>query len=176
VLAPGRLGRSPGVLAGALAVVWLAGGLLSSRFQHAGRCARCGRRTCARCDDNVWSADLCDGCHHLFNRPQGTDPQLRMARLAALRRREGRIEKLATVGSLLLPGAAGLLAKRPDLSFVSLLLFAGAAACFFWHEGVVPDPLAVGQAGPLAFGVAGGVLLFLYAGAVLSGILIRRSQ
>jgi tetratricopeptide (TPR) repeat protein len=175
-VAPGRLGESPGHVGGALALVFLAGLLLTSRYQHAGRCSRCGRRICARCDDSMWSADLCDGCHHLFNRPQGTDPYLRMARLKALRAREGRIEKLATAASLLVPGVSGLLARRPDLSFVSLVLFATAATLFFWHGGVVPDPLAVGHAGPLVFLVVGTGAALLYAGVVLTGIVIRRSQ
>jgi len=175
-LAPGRLGDSPVHTAGSLAVVLLAGLLLTSRYQHAGRCERCGRRICARCDDSMWSADLCDGCHHLFNRPQGTDPQLRMARLKALRAREGRIEKLATAASLIVPGVSGLLARRPDLAFVSILFFVAAVALFAWRGGVVPDPLAVGPTGPLAFVTAGVTMALLYLGVMLLGIAIRRSR
>lgn len=176
IVAPGWLGESPLHMAGAFALVLFGGGLVSSRFQHAGRCGRCGRRICARCDDSMWSSDLCDGCHHLFNRPQGTDPQLRMARISALRKRESRIDKLSTFASVAVPGVSGLLARRPDLAFVSILFFAATVALLIWRGGVVPDPLAVGNAGPLAF-VASGVLMFLlYMGVMFSGILIRRSQ
>lgn len=176
VLAPGRLGESALHLTGGFVTVFLVGLLLTGRYQHAGRCSRCGRRICARCDDSMWSADLCDGCHHLFNRPQGTDPYLRMARLKALRARESRIEKLATAASLLVPGVAGLLARRPDLSLVSILFFAAAAALFAWRDGVVPDPLSVGATGPLAFVAVGTLMALLYTGVMLLGIVIRRSQ
>lgn len=175
-LAPGRLGETPFHLAGGFLLVFVVGSLLTSRFQHAGGCARCGRRICARCDDSMWSADLCDACHHLFNRPQGTDPQLRMARLQALRKREVRIEKVATTASVFVPGVAGLLAKRPDLSFVSLLMFVSAVVLFVWRNGAVPDPLAVGHAGTLAFVFAGCLMTLLYMAVMLSGILLRRSQ
>lgn len=176
ILAPGRLGETPFHLAGGFMLVLFVGSLLTSRFQHAGGCARCGRRICARCDDSMWSADLCDACHHLFNRPQGTDPQLRMARLQALRSREIRIEKVATTASVLVPGVSGLLAKRPDLSFVSLLFFVSAVVLFVWRNGAVPDPLAVGHAGTLAFVFAGCLMMLLYLAVMLSGILLRRSQ
>lgn len=175
-LAPGRLGETPLHLAGGFVLVFLLGSLLTSRFQHAGGCARCGRRICARCDDSMWSADLCDGCHHLFNRPQGTDPQLRMARLQALRKREVRIDKIATTVSLLIPGLSGLLARRPDLSFVSLLFFASATVLFVWRHGAVPDPIAVGSIGTVAFVSAGCLMTLLYIAVMLTGIVLRRSQ
>jgi tetratricopeptide (TPR) repeat protein len=175
-LAPGRLGQTPFHLAGGFVVVFLLGSLLTSRFQHAGGCSRCGRRICARCDDSMWSADLCDGCHHLFNRPQGTDPQLRMARLQALRRREERIDKIATTVSVLVPGLSGLLAKRPDLSFVSLLFFVSAVVLFVWRHGAVPDPIAVGSIGTVAFMLAGCLMTLLYIASMLTGIVLRRSQ
>lgn len=176
VVAPGWIGRSPTHVAAAFLLVLLGGSLLTGRYQQAGRCGRCGRRICARCDDSMWSSELCDGCHHLFNRPQGTDPQLRMTRISALRRREARVEKASTLASVVVPGVSGLLARRPDLSLVSILFFLAAVALFAWRGGVVPDPLAVGHAGPLAFVAAGVVMFLLYAGVMLSGILIRRSQ
>ena len=163
-------------MAAAFLLVLLGGSLLTGRYQQAGRCGRCGRRICARCDDSMWSSELCDGCHHLFNRPQGTDPQLRMARISALRRREARVEKASALASVVVPGVSGLLARRPDLSLVSILFFLAAVSLFAWRGGVVPDPLAVGHAGPLAFVAAGVVMFLLYAGVMLSGILIRRSQ
>ncbi len=123
----------------------------------------------------MWSSDLCDGCHHLFNRPQGTDPGLRMARLRELRVREARLDKVCLVISMLVPGASGLLARRPDLSFMGLLLFAWALVFFIWREGVVPDPMSVGGAGPLTFVLAGCLMVLLYIGVVVSGVVARRS-
>jgi hypothetical protein len=175
VLAPGMLGRDWLHTCVGFLLVALCGFIVGARYQHAGRCARCGHRICARCDDSMWSSDLCDACHHLFNRPQGTDPELRMARLKELRLRETRVEKIATAASLILPGASGLLAKRPDLSLMGLLLFFWTAALFAWHRGIVPEPLVLGAAGGVAFILAGTCMAVLYLGVLVSGLLIRRS-
>jgi tetratricopeptide (TPR) repeat protein len=175
LLTPGLLGESWGNTLGGFGLAALLSVFVAGRYQHASGCGRCGRRICARCDDSMWSTDLCDGCHHLFNRPQGTDPTLRMARLKALRDREERVQKIYGVISVAIPGAAGLLAKRPDLGLLGMLLFAWAVALFVWRNGVVADPIAIGGAGPVAFMVAGGVMALLYVGVMISGIAIRRS-
>jgi tetratricopeptide (TPR) repeat protein len=174
-LAPGYLGKNWMHTGGGFVLAALIALILSARYQHAGRCQRCGSRICARCDDSMWSSELCDGCHHLFNRPQGTDPDLRMARLKALRERETKIEKLVTAASFMLPGAAGLLARRPDLSFMGLLLFFWTLVLFAWRGGVVPEPLVLGAVGPLAFILAGCVMALLYVGVLITGLMIRRS-
>lgn len=175
VLAPGWLGERWLHMAGAFLLTALLSVLISGRYQHASRCGRCGRRICARCDDSMWTSDLCDGCHHLFNRPQGTDPELRMARLKELRARESRIDKLYLALSMLIPGASGLLAKRPDLCFIGILFFGWAVVLFLWRGGVVPDPLAVGGAGTVAFVLAGFGMAAAYVGVLISGLIIRRS-
>jgi tetratricopeptide (TPR) repeat protein len=175
VLAPGRLGESWAHMAGSFLFAALLAAIIAGRYQHASRCGRCGRRICARCDDSMWSSDLCDGCHHLFHRPQGTDPALRMARLQALRVRESRVEKVGLALSMIVPGASGLLAKRPDLCLIGILFFGWALVLFVWRNGVVADPLAVGAAGTLAFVLAGCVMAIGYVGVLLSGLVIRRS-
>jgi len=174
-LAPGWLGLGWLHTAGGFVGATLLGLLLVGRYQQASRCGRCGKRLCARCDDDMWSNELCDGCHHLFQRGEGTDPTLRMARLKALRERESRIERIGTVASMLVPGAAGLLARRPDLGFLGILLFAWAAVLFGWRNGVVSDPLAVGAAGPLAFVTCGLVMAVIYLAVLVSSLVIRRS-
>ncbi|MBW2228995.1 MAG: tetratricopeptide repeat protein [Deltaproteobacteria bacterium] len=175
VLAPGWLGQSWMHVGGGFLLVALLSALFSGRYQHASLCSRCGRRICARCDDSMWSNELCDGCHHLFNRPQGTDPALRMARVQALRVRESRMDNVRTAVSLLIPGASGLLARRPDLCFMGLIFFAWALVLVLWRDGVVPDPLSVGGAGSIAFVAAGVVMGLLYLAVMLTGLLIRRS-
>ena len=107
ILAPGWLGSAWMHLAGGFMLAAIGSVFIGRMYQHASICGRCGRRICARCDDSMWSSDLCDGCHHLFHRPQGTDPNLRMARLKALRAREMRVEKLGAMASLVIPGCGG---------------------------------------------------------------------
>ena len=174
-LMPGWLGESwVHTTTGFVAMVVL-GLLLGGRWEHSSCCSRCGRRVCSRCDGSVWNNQICDGCHHLFHRPETTDSDLRMARLSELRARDARMAKLAVGASVLLPGVGGLLAKRADLSFLGLLFFAGGSVVLLWREGVVVDPLAVGAAGPLAFALAGSFGLLGYAVVVASGLIIRRN-
>lgn len=174
-LMPGRLGESWKHTAGGFFAVAVLGFLLRGRWEHSSTCGRCGRRICNRCDGSVWNNQICDGCHHLFHRPETTDPAMRMARLSELRSREALLSKLAVAASTLVPGVGGLLAKRADLSFLGLLFFAWAGVLFFGRDGIVVDPLAVGAAGPLLFLIAGGLAALGYVTTVGIGLLIRRS-
>lgn len=174
LLMPGRIGHGWKNTAATFAAAALLGLVLGGRWEHASTCQRCGRRICGRCDGTVWNSRICDGCHHLFHRPESTDPAMRMARLSALRAREGRIARLATAASVLLPGVGGLLARRPDLSFLGLFFFVWAVLLLLWHDGVVVDPLAVGAAGPLLFVTGAGVAVLAYLLVVTLGLVIRR--
>jgi tetratricopeptide (TPR) repeat protein len=174
-LMPGWLGRSWLFTASGFALALVVSLLVSGRYEHSSTCERCGRRICNRCDGSVWNSEICEGCHHLFHRPQATEPALRMARLAELREREVRLDKAVLVVSLLLPGAAGLLARRPALSFMGLLFFAWAVVLLVWNQGVVPDPLAVGSAGPLAFFLVGVAAMLGYLVVIAVGLAVRRS-
>ncbi len=173
-LMPGWLGEHPARLLGGLALAVVLGMMLGSRFDQASSCTRCGKRICGRCDGTVWNAETCDACHHLFHRPETTDPKLRMQRLYELQARDARLGKLALLASLLVPGAAGLLARRPDLGFLGILSCCFAIVFLGWPGGAVPDPLAVGEAGTLAFAVAGGCALLCYALIVTAGLMMRR--
>jgi tetratricopeptide (TPR) repeat protein len=173
-IAPGRLGTHYAAMGGAFALVAMLGSLLGGRFEHSSRCGRCGRRICTRCDGTVWSSEMCDPCHNLFNRPENTDAALRDARIAVLRERERRVARYETLAAVLIPGAGGVLARRPDLGIVGVLLFAFAVASIVWHRGVVPDPLAVGAAGSLALLMGAVLAAFAYFVVVLTSLVIRR--
>ena len=173
-LAPGRLGEQPRYAAGALALAVLLGLFIQGRFQHAGGCVRCGRRICARCDGEIWSTELCGACHHLFHKPQETDAALREIRIEVLQAREDRLEKVGVISSILLPGVAGLRAKRPDLALAALFLFAAAGFFVLWRDGVVPDPLAVGAGGSFVLGVAAFLVSVLYLGVLFASLISWR--
>jgi tetratricopeptide (TPR) repeat protein len=172
---PGRIGQNWMATAGSFCLAAMLGVLLGGRWEHASHCGRCGRRICNRCDGTVWNSQICDACHHLFHRPETTDAAMRMARLSELRDRETRIGRLAMASSVLVPGVGGLLAKRPDLSFLGLICFAWAGILFLWRDGVVVDPLAVGAAGPIVFALAGSAAVLGYGLVVTLGLLIRRN-
>ena len=173
-LMPGQIGRGWQATVGVFGAAAVLGLLLGGRWGHASTCSRCGRRICGRCDGTVWNNRICDGCHHLFHLPETTDPAMRTARLSELQERETRVGRIATVASLLVPGVAGLLARRPDLGVLGLFFFAWALVLILWREGVVVDPLVVGAAGPLVFVVAGSLAVLGYALVVKLGIAIRR--
>jgi tetratricopeptide (TPR) repeat protein len=174
-LMPGRLGQDWKYLAGGFSLLAIIGVLISSRFDQASSCTRCGRRICGRCDGTVWNSETCDGCHHLFHRQETTDPVLRMKRLYELQARDTRLGRLAFVVSFLVPGAGGLLARRPDLGFLGIVTCGFAVVFLAWNKGVVPDPLAVGSAGTIAFVTAGCIALLGYLLIVGTGLMIRRN-
>ncbi len=173
MIMPGLLGRSWIATSAGFGLAAFFALLVGGRWHHSSTCTRCGRRICRRCQGKIWNKELCEGCHHLFERPETTDTKLRMARLAQLRRREVRVARWATAASVLVPGAGGFLARRPGLGFLGLFFFAWGAVLLIGRDGVVPDPLAVGAVAPLAFSVAGGLVAIGYALVVTAGLRIR---
>jgi hypothetical protein len=110
----------------------------------------------------------------LFYQPETTDRALRLERITVLRKREKRLERVATAASIALPAAAGVLARRPLLALLGALFFAFAACALLWRDGAVPDPLVAGAAGPFAF-VGSAILCGLgYAAVVALALAARR--
>jgi len=174
-LAPGRLGERWFVTAGAFALAALICFLFANRFDHASQCGRCGHRICTRCEDTVWSEEICEDCHHLFKYPAATDPSLRMARLQALSRREVRIGRMVLAAALLIPGVAGLAARRPDFAMFGLLLFGWAAAWIAWPAGVFEEPLVMGSAAVLCLAIPGVLSVIGYGGVVVASLVVRKN-
>jgi hypothetical protein len=173
ILMPGRLGRSPAVTAAGFGLAAFLALVLGGSWEHSSSCVRCGRRICRRCQGRIWNKELCEGCHHLFDRPESTDPKLRATRLAQLRRREAQIARWATLASLVVPGVAGFAARRPGLGFLGLFLFCWSVVLLVWRNGVVADPLAVGALAPLAFSSIGVLAAIAYALVVTAGLRAR---
>lgn len=175
-LVSGRLGRDAEWLAGAAVLVVLIASLAGARFQPSRWCSRCGARMCPRCDGVGGDGDLCESCTRLFLHPEKTDRKLRLARVNELREREERLNRVATLVSMLVPAAAGILAKRPLASLSGGFFFALTLCFLVWRGGVVPDPLVAGSAASFVFiGVA--VLAFLsYAAVVATALAARGSR
>lgn len=173
-VAPGLLGRSAPMLAGAIVLMLAAGGIIGAGLRASRWCARCGRRVCPRCHPEVSGGELCGPCHKLFYQPERTDRELRLARIEALRERESRLDKVAWLVSVILPGAAGLLARKPVAGLLGALFFALALGALFWREGAVPDPLVAGAAGPIAFLGFAALCGIGYAVVVGSSLVARR--
>ena len=127
-----------------------------------------------RCDDSP-AGELCEGCTRLFLKPEKTDRALRLERVNALREREQRVRRAATAASVLLPGVAGLLARRPLASLLGTFFFVLTLAALFWRGGVVPDPLVAGAAAPLAFLGLATLAGIAYAVVVATSLARQRS-
>jgi hypothetical protein len=148
--APGRLGEDSLFAAEVFASVLIVFALLGSLVHRSQSCSRCGRRMCRRCDPETRGGTVCDGCTRLFQQSETTDRDMRLARINELRARDERLERFAVVSSFLVPGAAGLLAKRPLCCLFGSIFAAVAVLVLYWRNGVVPDPLVAGAAAPFA--------------------------
>jgi hypothetical protein len=117
---------------------------------------------------------VCEGCFQLFYKSEDTDRSLRMARVEVLRKRERSRNRMAWGVAVVVPGAAGLLARRPLRGFLAAVLFALAAACILLRDGVVADPLVVGAAGPIGFVGLGTLAALAYALVLATSLAARR--
>jgi tetratricopeptide (TPR) repeat protein len=92
---------------------------------------------------------------------RGGDPAVRMARIASLRARQARLERLGRVAAWIVPGAAGMLRARPLLAWLGSTSFAVALAIVAHGASRIPDPLAAGATlaglAPLALAALGVV-------------------
>jgi tetratricopeptide (TPR) repeat protein len=175
-IAPGRMGEDWQMAGGVFGLVALLGLFSTTRFDRSSVCSRCGHRICTRCDETVWSDELCDDCHHLFKNSGATDARLRMARLQVLSRRDARRNRLIALGSIFVPGVAGLANRRPDAAFFALALFVWLVAWARWPAGILVDSSRMGDLASLCFSILGAVALASYAALVVGSFLSRRNR
>jgi hypothetical protein len=98
---------------------------------------------------------------------------MRMARLTDLRIRQRRREWAERALGVLLPGAAGTLARRPLLGLLGALAAGGLAAVLGVGTRLAPDPLAVGPTGRWALDAAIVLLLLLHGVTTLLAWTLR---
>jgi hypothetical protein len=128
---------------------------------------------CPRCEPELGDERDCEGCNRLFEHPEATDRVMRAARVNALRFREKRLAQVRLVVSILLPGVAGALARRPWACLLGALSGAIAILAIFWRNGVTPDPLILGAAAPVAFGLISALALLCYSASIAISLAAR---
>jgi tetratricopeptide (TPR) repeat protein len=175
-LVSGRIGRDAELLAATALCIVLVGSLIGARFRPSRWCGRCGGRMCPRCEGVAGEGDLCESCTRLFLHPEKTDRKLRLARVNELREREERVNRVAALVSLLVPAAAGLLAKRWLASVVGGFCFALSLCFLLLRGGVVPDPLVAGAAAPLVFVGVSALAFLLYVAVIATSLAARGSH
>ena len=119
--------------------------------------------------------DLYAGIARLLQ-TRGGDSVERMQKLQELRRRQRRIERAAGAVAWLVPGAAGMVAKRPLLSLLAVLSFAAGASLWLHRDGAVPDPLALGALPGVLVALATSVAVVAYLTLLLVALSLREKR
>jgi len=174
-IAPGRLGEDGPIAIGVFAAILSVFALLGSWMRRSHWCTRCGRRMCQRCDPEMGGGTVCGGCTRLFHQSETTDRELRLARISELRSREERVERFKVAASFLVPGVAGLVAKKPLRCLLGSIFAAIAVTALYWRDGVVPDPLVAGAAAPFASLCIAVLAALAYMVVVLLSLAARRN-
>ncbi|MDJ0869878.1 MAG: hypothetical protein QNK03_27540, partial [Myxococcota bacterium] len=168
-LAPGRIGASPWLAGGAFGALLLLSLVAAGRGDRSFWCRECCARVCARCHPG--RGVLCEACS---SRRRGRETSW-----------EGRAAESAP-GALLGARALRVLgrfvpvvgpsARRSGLGLTAFGLAIATVVFVLGRTGVVPDPLAVGAAGPLLLIAAAAACGLGWALVVLLGLALREPR
>jgi tetratricopeptide (TPR) repeat protein len=158
--APGWLGASPVHGAVGVALALLLGSGVAMAFRRV-------------TEGGEGGGDLYAGIARLLTGGESTDPFSRMVRLAALRERQARVDKIKFLVSVIVPGAAGVLSRHPLLGLLGSMLFGLTLASWWARDGVVADPAAVGAGASLLFGALAVAFAVAYAAVIAVTIALR---
>jgi len=113
------------------------------RIRPSGRCERCGREVCRRCDGDARPSEaLCAQCVNVFVRRTGVDPTERIRKEVAVQAYQWRRTLLARAFNLL-SGAGHVLLGYPVSGILFLLLTGLLASSVLFWQGLARDPVAV---------------------------------
>ena len=148
---------------------------LSLRLRPSGRCERCGREVCKRCDSDARPSEgLCAQCVNVFVRRTGVDPTERIRKEVAVHLYQRRRTILVRASNVI-SGAGHVLLGHP-VSGVGFLVLTGmiVASVAFWR-GLLHDPVAV-RANVSLLRVGATVASFLAVYAICLRDLIARQR
>jgi hypothetical protein len=148
---------------------------LRHRVRPSGRCERCGREVCKRCDGDARPSEaLCAQCVNVFVRRTGVDPTERIRKEIAVHAYQRR-RTLVARGFNVLSGAGHVLLGYP-VAGVTFLLLTGllGASVLLWH-GLARDPVAV-RANVSLFRVGATVACFLLVWALCLRDLVAKQR
>ncbi len=128
------------LLAGAL---FLALHLGRGRIRPSGRCERCGREVCKRCDPDARPSEaLCAQCVNVFIRRTGVDAAERIRKEYAVQAYHRRRHAIARVLAIL-SGAGHVMMGYPLRGLAWLLVTGSLVASVVLWRGLLHDPVAV---------------------------------
>ena len=138
--------------------------LARARLRPSGRCERCGREVCKRCDPDARPSEaLCAQCVNVFIRRTGVDAAERIRKEYAVQAYHRRRHAIARVLAVL-SGAGHVLMGYPLRGLFYLLVTGSLVASVVLWRGVLHDPVAI-RSGVSFFriGVTLACLVALYA-------------
>ncbi len=149
---------------------------LRSRIKPSGRCERCGREVCKRCDPDARPSEaLCAQCVNVFVRRNNVDPTERIRKEVLVhlyqRRRTLTLRVLGVVS-----GAGHVLLGYPVRGLVYMGLTGCLAASVLLWRGISHDPIAVRTViSPLRVGLTAAVFILVY-GLCLRDLIVKQRQ
>ncbi len=138
--------------------------LARPRLRPSGRCERCGREVCKRCDPDARPSEaLCAQCVNVFIRRTGVDPAERIRKEYAVQAYHRRRHAMARVLAVI-SGAGHVMMGYPLRGMVYLLITGTLIASVVLWRGFLHDPIAV-RAGLsfLRIGVTTALFVALYS-------------
>jgi tetratricopeptide (TPR) repeat protein len=143
---PVGLGMALPVLA---AIAVLALHFMASRLSPSGRCDRCGREVCKRCDSDARPAEaLCAQCVNVFIRRGGVDAQERARKEYAVETYHRRRHLIAR-GLAVLAGAGHVVRGETLRGLFFLVVASSLLASIVLWRGVAHEPMAVQSGVPV---------------------------
>lgn len=138
--------------------------LLRGRVRPSGRCERCGREVCKRCDPDARPSEaLCAQCVNVFIRRTGVDAAERIRKEYAVQAYHRRRHAIARALAVL-SGAGHVIMGYPLRGIFYLLLTGSLVASVVLWRGLLHDPVAVRSGiSFLRIGVTVAGLVALYA-------------
>jgi tetratricopeptide (TPR) repeat protein len=148
----------------AAAILLLGLHMARGRIRPSGRCDRCGREVCKRCDSDARPSEgLCAQCVNVFIRRTGVDPSERVRKEFAVEAYHRRRRLLARIFAVL-SGAGQVMMGYPIRGFLFMAATASLLASMVFSRGIAHDPLAVNSGISFArVGLTSAVLIGVYA-------------
>ncbi|MBS2025256.1 MAG: tetratricopeptide repeat protein [Deltaproteobacteria bacterium] len=147
---------------------------LRGRIKPSGRCERCGREVCKRCDEDARPSEaLCAQCVNVFVRRNNVDPTERFKKEQAVKQYQERRTLMLRLAGLV-SGAGHVLIGYPLRGALFLLLGGCALGSILFWAGVARDPTAV-RAGMsfVRLGIILGSCVLIY-GLCLRDLFVRQ--
>jgi tetratricopeptide (TPR) repeat protein len=134
------------------------------RIRPSGRCERCGREVCKRCDPDARPSEaLCAQCVNVFIRRTGVDAAERIRKEYAVQGYHRRRHAVARVLAVL-SGAGHVMMGYPLQGIVYLVVTGSLVSSVVLWRGLLHDPIAVRSGVSfLRIGVTLAALLAIYA-------------